>query len=909
MSGPVAADLRTPTLVGRDDAIAQLEHLLAGARRGRSGALVVQGEAGIGKTALLDETAARAHDAMVLRARGLESARALPYATLDELLRPVVGLLPRIPPVQARALRAALALAPPVESGRLAVAAATLSLLAAAADEQPVLAIIDDAHWCDPGSAEALGFAARRLDAEGVVLLLAVRTGAGSFDASGLAELRVEGIGTAAARALLVDRLGSSPPAPVLRRLVDETGGNPLALIEFTAQRGPAAGAAATRVEDLFLRRADRLPAASRRALLIAAASDTEELDTVRAASRLAGVPDDAFDAPAASGLLQVRGRELAFRHPLVRSTVYEAAPEEDRRDVHLALARAAAPVAEERRAWHLAAAASGIDPALAAQLDRAAAAAQRRGGAAMAARLLERAARLMPASDGRAERLVTAARAQWRTGRADAPLALLDEAAPLIDDPALWADAQELRAAILKRTGEAEAAHALLLDGAARLEAIAPRRAARMLTQATHLYFRRAEAQRALALAERAWTLGRAEDDLELGGTLAWARVHAGRSEEGRALARRCGDIAQATGDTANAPQIAWCLTWVEDYGAARVLVERVVAAHRAASAPGDLAYALFFLAELELRVGRLTAAYAAAQESAALAEQTGQELQVMASLTVLAAAEALIGRAAEARTHATHALARAGAIMNVTFVARANAALGLLELSLGRPGDAAEHLELVARAHERSDVVEPSLLEWMPDLVEAYIRSGRTDDAAATLDAFAGYADATGRTWARAVATRYRGLLAADGGGEHFEAALRLHDATSRSFERGRTELCFGEALRRSGRRVEARTQLRAALETFERCGALPWADRARHELAATGEHAGAREPTAAARLTPQELQIGLAVSEGRTNREVAEALFLSPKTIEYHLRNVFRKLDVRTRTELAHVMRGAE
>jgi predicted ATPase len=414
MAGSAAADMRAPTLVGRDDAIAVLEGLLADARRGRSGALVLQGEAGIGKTALLDEASARAHDTRVLRAHGLESARALPYATLDQLLRPVIGLLPRIPPVQARALRGALALAPPVDSGRLAVAAATLSALAAAAEERPVMAIVDDAHWSDPGSSEALVFAARRLHTEGVVLLLAARTGEGLFDAGGLPELRVEGIGLAAARALLLDRLGSCPPGPVLRRLVDETGGNPLALLELAAgaHRRPAAGAAPGRVEDAFRRRVDRLPIASRRALLIAAASDTEEFVTVRAAARAAGVPDDAFEAPAASGLLRVHGSELSFRHPLVRSTVYDAAPEADRRDVHLALARAAAPQAEDRRAWHLAAAASGTDPVLAAQLEHAAAAARRRGGAAMAARLLERAAGLTPAEDARAGRLVAAARA-----------------------------------------------------------------------------------------------------------------------------------------------------------------------------------------------------------------------------------------------------------------------------------------------------------------------------------------------------------------------------------------------------------------------------------------------------------------------------------------------------------------
>jgi DNA-binding CsgD family transcriptional regulator len=428
------------------------------------------------------------------------------------------------------------------------------------------------------------------------------------------------------------------------------------------------------------------------------------------------------------------------------------------------------------------------------------------------------------------------------------------------------------------------------------------------MLTQATHLYFRRNEARPALALAERAWALGGTEDDLELGGTLAWAQVCAGRPEDGRSLALRCAELAEATGDTANAPQIARCLMWVEDYGMARALVERVVGTHRAAAAPGDLAYALFFLAELELRLARLPAAFAAAQESVQLPEQTGRDLQVMASLTVLASAEALLGRAAEARTHATHALARAGAMMNVTFVARANAALGLLELSLrgpARPQRTSSSSRVRTLAATWS-----SRASWSGCPTSSRRSSARSASMTPQRRSRCSAAMPTRRaaSWAQAATERYRGVLAADGGDEHFEAALRLHDATPRSFERARTELCFGEAPRRSGRRAAARTHLCAALEAFERSGALPWADRARSELAATGENPGAREPTPVAQLTPQELQIALAVSEGRTNREVAEALFLSSKTIEYHLRNVFRKLDVRSRTELGNVMRFA-
>jgi hypothetical protein len=296
----------------------------------------------------------------------------------------------------------------------MAVAAASLSVLAAAAEARPVVALVDDAHWCDPGSREALVFTARRLGAAGVVLILADRTGEGSFDAGGLPELPVEGIGLAAARTLLLDRLGSCPPGPVLRRLVDETGGNPLALLELAADGRGATG----RVEEAFRRRADRLPASSRRALLIAAASDAEELETIRGAARLAGMPDDAFDAPAASGLLRISTGQMSFRHPLVRSAVYDAAPEADRRAAHLALAQVAAPQAEARRAWHMAAAASGADPALAAQLEHAAAAARRRGGAALESRLLERAARLTPAEHVRADRLVAR---RWRRGAPNA--------------------------------------------------------------------------------------------------------------------------------------------------------------------------------------------------------------------------------------------------------------------------------------------------------------------------------------------------------------------------------------------------------------------------------------------------------------------------------------------------------
>jgi DNA-binding CsgD family transcriptional regulator len=390
------------------------------------------------------------------------------------------------------------------------------------------------------------------------------------------------------------------------------------------------------------------------------------------------------------------------------------------------------------------------------------------------------------------------------------------------------------------------------------------------------------------------------------LAGTLTWALAYVGRSREARAIALRCAELSESTGETANGPQIAWALAWLEDYDPSRRLIERAVAAHRETRALPELAYALFFLAELEFRVGRLAAAFAAAQESVRLAEQTHRELQMMSSLTVLATIEAVLGRAEDARTHATLGLAMAGAIFNLTFVSRANATLGLLALTSGRPQEAVSHLELVRHAGQRSDNREPSLLEWMPDLIDAYVRVGRDDDAAELLNQFETYAQATDRAWALGASARFRGLLVErDDVDVWFEQARAYHDETERPFELARTELSWGERLRRDGRRANARPHLRSALETFERVGAVPWAERARTELRATGETARKRDPSAVERLTPQELQVALAIGEGRTNREAAAALFLSPKTIEYHLHNVYRKLDVRSRAELVRVI----
>jgi DNA-binding CsgD family transcriptional regulator len=913
----LAKVMATDALIGREAECALVYRLLDKARKGRSGSLVLSGEPGIGKSALLEyAVASAASDMRTLRVTGLEAVSEAPFAALGELLRPVRSTIRGLSQARRNALHTALGLDRGGDTEPVAVAAATLALLAMLAEQGPLLCVVDDAHWIDRESGEALTVVAGRLGAEGIVVLFAARDGEG-FDPRGLPEAEVGGLAPDAARALLARHTPRGLDADVADRLVLETAGNPLALVELPgllsdAQLAgkelldrplPVAGA----LERSFVRRARALEDDAQRVLLVAAGSDSEELGLILRAASALGIEGPAIEAADSAGLVSIRGWRLRFRHPLVRSAVYQAATFAERRAVHRALAEALSGEAEaDRRAWHRASAALGPDEEVAAELERAAASARLRGGFAAEARTLELAARLAPEDAARARRLVDAAAAAWRAGRSAEATELLDEASPSIADPVLRANAQELRAEILKRHGRAEEAHDLLIAEATRLEEVNPLRAARMLTLACHLFFRREQAGRALELAERAWDVAGhdvAAEDLELAGTLAWARVYVGQSDAGRKLALDCAANSERAGETAKGPQVSWCLSWLEEYDHARSLIERAAAAHREAGAFGDLAYVLFFLADLEFRVGRLAAAYAAAQEANRLAEQTKRENILMSALTVLASVEAVLGRPTDARTHATHALAVAGSTFNLTFVARANAALGLLELSLGRPREAIADLELVERQMERSDVVEPSVLEWMPDLIEAYIRADRVDEAIPRLRRWERWANQTRRVWALAAAARYRGLIASDGDVDaQFQDALALHELSRRPLERARTELCYGERLRRAGRRVESRVRLRSALEIFDSLGAVPWSDRTRAELAATGETLRRRDPTVTERLTPQELQIALAVGEGHTNREVAAALFLSPKTIEYHLHNVFRKLDVRSRAQLA-------
>lgn len=895
-------------LVGRSTEEKRLEALLERAAAGMSATLVLRGEAGIGKTALLDRAVGRADGFRVLRAVGVESEAAIAYAGLQQLLRPVVGAFAELPAHQARALGTALALEEGPAPERLLVAAATLTLLAVAADERPLLCVVDDAQWLDDATAETLVFAARRLQAEGVLLIFAARDPATTvFSAHGLPEMRVQGLATAAAKTLLTDR------APDLAdraadRLVEVTRGNPLALLELPAGLNAAqrAGAApldepltvSAEIERAFLARTAALSPEARRALLVVAAGDPANEDSLWAVLEAEELDAAPLAAARATGLLAAA--HLEFCHPLARSAVYQLARPSDRRAAHAALA--AVTREPDRRAWHLAAAADGPDEGVATALEAAGDAARARGGVAAESKALERAAELTADPLKRGGRLLRAALAAEAAGWLEHAEQMLEDVGELADDPALRAQALARRTYILADRGDFERASALAAVGT---ELAPPREAAHVLSGgAIMALFHSLDIRNALATAERAWELAApgSGDDLEVCEVLARAHVLAGHTPEALALARSC--VGRAEPGSLLAIDFGTDLLYLEDYGAAREVLEQVVERSRRAQAPGILNYALDQFAKLETRVGNLTRAYALELECVQLTEPLGNDVGLAASLAWLGLVEAMLGRP-EGPSHAEHALRIAGPTRDVFNIVRARAALGLEALGRGDAEGAVDWLEPAAAKVVAGGVGLPNFFRLDADLVESLARLARKDAAGPHVARLKQQADASGGGWAPAVAARCAGLLAPDAKLEEwFELSLALHDEDPSPFERARTELCYGERLRRAGKRRAARERLRAALERFERVEALPWAERATSELRATGERVHRRDPTAAERLTPQEFQIATLVAEGLTNREVAARLFLSPKTIEFHLTAVFRKLDVRTRGELIRV-----
>jgi DNA-binding CsgD family transcriptional regulator len=906
-------------LLGRDREREAIDRRLEDARQGRGCALAIVGEPGIGKTALLDDAAASAGGMVVLRARGIESEAQVPFAGLLELLRPALGLLDRIPPPQASALGGALALEPARAQDRFAVGAATLSLLAAYAEQAPLAVLIDDAHWLDDSTAGVLLFAVRRLAADPVAAILAARAGEPSMlDGSGLETLSLGGLDRQAAAALLAREAREHVDADVADRLYRATAGNPLALLELAPEASQLSGVptiegpvpVSARLTEAFLRRHGALPDRTRRALVLAAASDTGEAPTFARAASSIGLEIADLDSAEAAGLITLATGRIEFRHPLARSAIYGEAPGGQRREAHRALADALPDRDVDRRAWHLAEAAIGPDDAATASLEQAGARARARSAYAVAASAFERAARLAPDDGRRPGLLYAAADAAWLAGLAERAVSLLDKALACASDPALVLRIEHLRGHAAMRRGPVMDGYAILVDAATRSGDLDPDRAIVMLAEAVNAAFYAGNAVEMLRAADRTTDLVPRDSSGEAAffATIAqgMALVFAGRGDVGAPDIRRATAILEASAELRTDPRLlAWAAVgplWLREAEAGRALITRALDTARAASALGVLPFLLTHVAHDHATTDRWTAAVAGFEEAIALARETRQEADLAFALASLARLEARQGKEDACRAHAAEARALSADLGARLFEVWSVAALGDLELGLGRPEAAVEHYQEQEALLDELGIGDADLSP-AAELVEAYLRLGRPQDAAAPADALEAAARVKGQPWALARAARCRALQASEDEMEHdFEEAVWLHRQTPDVFEAARTRLAYGARLRRARKRVRAREELRTALAAFDRLGARSWSDLASGELSATGETARKRDASTLDDLTPQELQIGLLLAQGRTTREAAAALFLSPKTIEYHLRNAYRKLGIHSREELA-------
>jgi DNA-binding CsgD family transcriptional regulator len=909
-------------LFGRDDERAVISQLLDAARKSHSGALVVRGEPGVGKSALLLDARDRAGDMVVLSARGVESESELPFAALHQLLRPALDHLDALPPPQATALRAALGMDESGSDNRFLVFAACLSLLSELADRRPVLCLVDDAHWLDAASADSLRFVARRLDAEGIVLLFAARDGeARTFEAD-LPSLLLEGLDVDAAAALLTRRLGIDAAADVRDRLVEQTRGNALALLEVPTALTPAQLAGdeplpealpmTRQVESIFLGRVRSLPPDTQRLLLAAAADDSENAALVARAAAYLGVDPRALDVAEHAGLVSVRGTRLEFRHPLVRSTIYEAASSSDRRGAHGALARALAEDDDQadRRAWHLAASVLDHDENVVIALEDAAERAQERAGHMAAAKALERAAALSAEGPARGRRLVAAARSASVAGADEYAVTLARQALHDVSDPLPLAEVAYVLGVAEIRRGRPLDSLPSLLRAADEVTRSDPRKALELLVFAMWAASDGGDVDGQLEAARVAATVDPPEGDEWSSFVVNYVQgcgaMAAGDAAHGVPLLERAIEWAFETEDERVVYWAGAGALWLGDDERAGELARRSAALARRSGAIGILAASLGVRASQLFLAQRFDEALLAADEGVQLARELRADNLVLLPLGVLAGVAAVRGKDEEARRQAEETLALASARGLVLRAGSALRALALVDLGRGRWREALERLEALAELVPGHGV---SLVAMMtvPDLIEAAVRADRSDRARTALRDFEAWAELSGAAWVQPRLSSCRALLATGAEAtEHFEDALLLAD-DARPFDLPRIQLLYGEHLRRERRRSDSRVQLRAALDGFERLRAEPWAERARTELRASGETARRRDPSTVDLLTPQELQIARFVAEGLSNKEVAAQLFLSPRTIDYHLRNIFAKLGIKSRTQLARLPLG--
>ncbi|MFE2996734.1 ATP-binding protein [Nocardia sp. NPDC059246] len=903
-------------LRGRADEQALIDQLLADVRTGRSGAHVLSGPAGIGKTALLDYTAAKAQGLRVIRVAGIELEAELPFAGLHLLLHPVLDRLDALPAPQAAALRSAFGLAPAAPGDRFLVGLAVLSMLAELAEDGPVLCLVDDAQWLDRSSTEALTFAARRLHHEGVLLLFAVRGEA--REPAGLTALptrELTGLDPASSAALLDERYPELA-AQVRARLLAETEGNPLALVELpsalsTEQRTGQAPAGSydlatlplsTRVQTAFGARAARLGDAATSLLLIAAVEETGRLEIILAAAAAHHAGPTELAAIEDSGLLVRQGDRIAFRHPLARAAVLGSAPMHRRLDAHRALAEALtashSPEAADRAAWHRAAASTGPDDEIATALETAALRASERADHALAAAAMERAAELTVEPHTAARRLTCAAHSAATGGDLQRTATLVRRA---YRGPVHQTDAPRLdylRAIVESEFGSRHQAARILIDAAGRAPADL---VCMMLVDAMRNGVLVGDAE----LTEEAATLlqqrtGRTPISE---GMIGMARMLGGDDEAALHRLHACAMHAHShpagfsPDERMNAAAMG-LMTGLDDE--ARDLLTTLVADAREQSTLRLLPMRLHYLASAEYATGRLRDATVHAEEALTLADSIGQHHQMDGLRSILAWGAAQTGDEQRCRELAEPTLAAALDRGELATALLATTALGLLDLGAGRYDRVLDRIESASRGPMGSHYMA---VFFTPLCVEAAMRTGQPARIGEALERFRRWADASRSPWIQGVYARCLAQTSSnDEAGEHYAAAVRLHEKGGRPFEGARTQLLYGEWLRRARHKTEARTSLRAALETFDRIGASVWAARARAELRATGD-TGQQPATASILdlLTPQELQVVRLAAHGLSNREIGAQLFLSPRTVGYHLYKAYPKLGVAVRAEL--------
>jgi DNA-binding CsgD family transcriptional regulator len=887
-------------LVGRSVERARVSRVVADAKGGRCRTLVVRGEAGIGKTALLDFAADIADGMRVLRVVGIESEAEIPFAGLQLLFTRFTDRFDLLPGPQGTALRAAFG-ASTSRGERLATGAALLTLLSDLAEERPLLCLIDDVHWFDRSSIDALLFAVRRLHTDPIAMIFAARDGDRPFPAPGVDSITLQRLDMDDSARLLASV--RTLPHEAAQRVLAESGGNPLAILELASSDGadPVAPLPATgRLEEHFRLQVRALPERTRWALLIAAADHTSDLGPFSVAADRIGVHASDLEPAVQARLVRVTPDAVEFRHPLIRTSVYQDASFARRVAAHEALASALTdPRDADRRAWHLAAAATGTDDAAAAELELAARRAVGRGGPAAATRALERAARLSSDPADRARCLVGAARTAHDAGQLDHAAELAATGGALTEDPGEQAEAGWIRAQVAYERGSPAEASMLALKAAAPILTINPEQAALVLTEATWCARDAANPDLLRRCAEQLRSVRGGPTEM-VDALVGFTELLLGNVKDAVAPMRTLLHAAREGGQEGTLDRLTagFMGVLIGEDAAALALLEAHVATIRGQGALGRLPYAHEPLAFAQLVTGQFRDAEVSVSEAMELATDLGQDMQVVVLTSISAWLAAVRGDTDTATSQAQVVLADPR--HHGMAAAMATWALGLVDLMAGNPRAAVDRLERVCDGPSGADVT----VRAIPDHVEAAIRAGDVGRARRFLPQLIDWATQSANRAALGLVLRCEALLRSGPGAEQdFEAALRLDGFGP--YDRARTRLAYGAWLRRNRRRTAARAQLVDALETFERIAAHGWQRRVAAELAALGDQVP--DPAAAGgvgQLTPQELQVVRSASRGMSNREIAAQLFLSPRTVDYHLYKAYRKLGVSRRAQLSQL-----